>query len=86
MNLTHSCKQVAELLSQRLDEPLGMLDTIRLRVHLSLCGNCRNVEQQLGGVHELSRDLFANGLFGDDPGAETSPQLGNQRRLSQSDE
>ncbi len=39
MNWMHSCRQAAELLSQRLDEPLGLLDTIRLRVHLSMCGD-----------------------------------------------
>lgn len=66
MNWMHSCKQVAELLSQRLDEPLGLFDTIRLRVHLSMCDNCRNVEQQLAGVHALSTELLSGGLFGDD--------------------
>lgn len=58
MNWMHSCKRVAELLTQSLDEPLGWLDRIRMRVHLSMCDNCRNVEQQLLGVRALSADLF----------------------------
>jgi predicted anti-sigma-YlaC factor YlaD len=61
MNLMHSCRRVAELLSQRLDEPLGPIDELKLRLHLSLCGNCRNVEQQLRGVHSAAADLFAGG-------------------------
>lgn len=60
MNWAHSCKRVAELLSQRLDEPLGLLDALRLRLHLSLCDNCRHVEQQLAGVEQLTAD-FVNG-------------------------
>lgn len=58
MNLMHSCKRVAELLSQSLDEPLGRIDRVRLRVHLSMCGNCRNVELQILGMETLTRDLF----------------------------
>ena len=59
MNLTHSCRRVAELLSQRMDEPLGWLDGLRLRVHLSMCDNCRHVSQQLDAVNELTGELFA---------------------------
>jgi len=58
MNLVHSCKRVAELLSQGMDEPLGWLDRLRLRLHLSMCDNCRHVEQQLVAVKALSSDLF----------------------------
>jgi predicted anti-sigma-YlaC factor YlaD len=61
MNWMHSCKRVAELLSQRLDEPLGPIDELKLRLHLSLCGNCRNVEKQLGGVRAAAADLFSGG-------------------------
>jgi len=62
MNLSYSCKRVAELLSLSLDEPLGLFDRLRLRVHLSMCGNCSNVERQLLGVKALSADLFASGV------------------------
>ena len=56
MGLMHSCRRVAELISQSHDEPLGLLD--RLRLHLSMCGNCRTVEQQLGAVSRLAGELF----------------------------
>jgi predicted anti-sigma-YlaC factor YlaD len=59
MNWNHSCKRVAELISQRMDEPLGLLDSVRLRLHLHMCGNCRNVEKQLLEVKELAADMFA---------------------------
>jgi len=54
----HSCRRVAELLSQSLDEPLGLFDTIRLRMHLAICGNCRHVEEQLKGVQSLTARFF----------------------------
>lgn len=60
MNLMHSCKRVAELLSQSLDEPLGWFDRVRMRIHLSMCDNCSNVEQQLLGVEALTRELFGD--------------------------
>ena len=57
MSLFHSCRKVAELLSQALDEPLDFTDRVRLRIHLSLCGNCRNVEQQMSTLHALGPQL-----------------------------
>lgn len=59
MNWMHSCKRVAELLTLSLDEPLGWLDRVRLKAHLSMCGNCRNVQEQLQGIEALSADLFS---------------------------
>ncbi|MDP1691355.1 MAG: zf-HC2 domain-containing protein [Burkholderiaceae bacterium] len=77
MNWMHSCKRVAELLSQRLDEPLGLIDEIKLRLHLSMCGDCRNVELQIIGVHAASADLFAGGLdLGDDADTEADETPG----------
>lgn len=57
MNFLHSCKKAAELLSQSLDEPLDMVDNLRLRVHLSMCGNCRNVEEQLNLIHSMGAQI-----------------------------
>lgn len=57
MSLFHSCRKVAELLSQALDEPLNLTDRVLLRIHLSLCGNCRNVEQQINTLHALGPRL-----------------------------
>jgi hypothetical protein len=53
MNWNYSCKKVSELVSQSLDEPLGVIDRMRLRMHLSMCGNCQNVERQLTSLHCL---------------------------------
>jgi len=57
MNVTYSCKRVAELISQSLDEPLGLVDQVLLRVHLSMCSDCTNVEQQLRRMGPLAHQL-----------------------------
>jgi len=65
MNWMYSCRQAAQLLSRRLDERLGLLDRMRLSLHLSMCDSCRHVEQQLNGVQALSADLFSTGFAPD---------------------
>jgi predicted anti-sigma-YlaC factor YlaD len=58
MNPALSCKKVAELLSQAQDEPLGVLDRVRLKFHLSICSNCQQVEQQMTQLSDLMRNPF----------------------------
>jgi len=77
MTREHSCKRVAELLSQRLDEPLRLSDRILLRVHLALCGNCRNVQVHLREMRKLSHDLFAiDAQLGDRPAKDRANDVG----------
>lgn len=74
MNLMYSCRRVAELLSQRLDEPLGLLDEMRLKLHLSMCGNCSHVADQISAVHAASTDLLATGFELDEPRPSVPPR------------
>lgn len=82
MNLLHSCKRVAELLSQGMDEPLGWLDRLRLRIHLSMCDNCRHVQQQLVAVKALSSELFNQD---GEPGIDTGSPAPADAATSRSD-
>jgi predicted anti-sigma-YlaC factor YlaD len=59
MNLFHSCERAAELMSQALDEPLDLTDQMRLRIHLTMCGDCQEVEKQMAKLHELVPQLGA---------------------------
>ena len=78
MNLMHSCKQVAELLTRAYDEPLGVVDRLRLRMHLAMCDNCSNVAKQLDGVKTLSEDMFSSDFEfgGDEPGGTRTDTAG----------
>jgi len=79
MNWMNSCKRVAELLSQSLDEPLGWFDALRMRIHLSMCGNCRNVEQQMLRVKALSADLFSSDPMMDGEVTQVDAMIGQDR-------
>ena len=58
-----SCKKVSELLSERLDGKLGLIDHVGLRFHLAMCKACARVERQFrllrSGMLELpkTRDI-----------------------------
>lgn len=76
----HSCRRAAELLSQKLDESLGLLDTIRLRVHLAICRNCRHVQDQLAGVKSLTGALFEADTSFEDEDKKSMAHGGDPRR------
>ncbi len=53
----YSCHKVSELLSRAMDEPLDPTDRARLQVHLALCGDCRNVDDQMAALRKLGASL-----------------------------
>jgi hypothetical protein len=66
--MQHTCQEVAELMSARRDEPLGFWRSFGLKLHLSVCGDCRQVERQLDRVGALGADLMNGSLdSADDP-------------------
>lgn len=73
MKLMHSCKRAAELITLGFDEPLGMFDRILLRVHLSMCGSCRNVRTQLVSLEAMTGELFSGCAEEDGDDALVSP-------------
>ena len=73
MTANHSCRRVAELLSQSLDEPLDLGERTQLRLHLFLCRSCRHVERQLDGIRSLSANLFSGAFDDPDPPADGAP-------------
>jgi predicted anti-sigma-YlaC factor YlaD len=42
-----TCKEVSRLASQGLDRRLGLVERLRLRLHLAICEGCRNFTKQL---------------------------------------
>ncbi|MBI3156198.1 MAG: zf-HC2 domain-containing protein [Burkholderiales bacterium] len=80
MKLMHSCAEVSRLLSKALDEPLGLLDRGLLQVHLSMCGSCRDVDEQLRELHGMTQDLFATEEAGEpEPAAPGAANGGSPR-------
>lgn len=71
-----SCEKAAELLSQSLDERLGLVDQFLLKYHLSICGDCRNVDAQL---KQLSRLMHSPDGFNDVEMPDLNLNTENQR-------
>jgi Putative zinc-finger len=42
-----NCREISELLSMAQDKKLGFFDSMGLRVHLAMCGGCRNFAKRL---------------------------------------
>jgi hypothetical protein len=51
------CRHAHELLSERMDEPLGPGDRVRLWLHLRICDMCARVEQQMDFMRKAMRRL-----------------------------
>jgi predicted anti-sigma-YlaC factor YlaD len=60
-----TCKDVARILSDGLDEDMTTGERARLRVHMVICEACRNVEQQFDLLRRLVRKSEPSD--GDDP-------------------
>ena len=45
-----TCRQASVLLSKREDQPLGRVESVKLKIHLALCSLCRNVARQFAGI------------------------------------
>lgn len=52
--MQHTCRQAAELMSLRRDEPLGPWRSLTLKLHLRVCGDCQQVERQLDQLGRMS--------------------------------
>lgn len=55
--MRHTCRQMSDLLSERLDRPLRPLERLRLRVHLAMCKACARIEIQLELLHKATSEL-----------------------------
>ncbi len=52
-----SCRRASVLLSRREDMPLRRADALKLKLHLTLCGMCRNVARQFAAIRLAMRRL-----------------------------
>ncbi|OWY40008.1 hypothetical protein CEK28_04530 [Xenophilus sp. AP218F] len=50
-----SCREASRLISAGMDRPLSAAEHIKLRMHLLLCGNCREFSHQLTTLRQAAR-------------------------------
>ena len=51
------CRQATALMSQRMDRKLGLAERMGLKLHLMMCGGCRNFGRQMNFLRESLRRL-----------------------------
>lgn len=51
-----TCKQVSELISQSLDRRLGLIERLRLHLHLKACESCVNFRKQMSFLRTAVRN------------------------------
>ncbi len=49
------CREVSELVSRSLDEPLPLMTRLQVAFHLAMCGMCRGFARQLRWLRDLVR-------------------------------
>ncbi len=57
MKLVFDCQTVSRLISAGQDGELPVTDRARMRLHLVMCQNCRNAEEQLLFLRQALRSL-----------------------------
>jgi Putative zinc-finger len=61
MKLSLTCDKVAALLSRSMDEPLGIIEQLRLKHHLLFCADCRHVDEQFKQLNGAMQSPFELG-------------------------
>ena len=66
MKINISCQEASQLVSRQIDQPLGLMDSVRLRAHLLVCKACPIVHRNLKAIHQAGlkyafRDETAEG-------------------------
>lgn len=51
--MKHACKRVTQLTSDSFERQLSLLELLQLRVHLAMCGLCRNYHQSLKTMEDI---------------------------------
>ena len=57
MKLNFDCQEMSRLLSAGLDEQLPAVARARMRLHLVMCRDCRNAQEQLDFLRRAMRSL-----------------------------
>lgn len=51
MRFMISCQEASLFISQRLDQPIALMDRLHLRVHLTMCKSCPPLQQKFETLH-----------------------------------
>ncbi len=55
-----SCKKATYLMSKQQDTQLNLIEKLSLKLHITLCKNCKACNQQLSTLHDLYKQHDKN--------------------------
>ncbi|OIO69215.1 MAG: hypothetical protein AUJ57_09450 [Zetaproteobacteria bacterium CG1_02_53_45] len=61
--MKHACKEISRLASDSLDRKLGLWEKLKFRMHLFICVNCRNCDNNLKLIRN-ALDLIEKTKYG----------------------
>jgi predicted anti-sigma-YlaC factor YlaD len=69
-----NCKEVTEICSRELEQPLGLREKVALRTHLMMCSGCTNFRKQMEVLRRTMRN-YADGqaVTGEPVGGQDDP-------------
>ncbi|MDQ6954906.1 MAG: hypothetical protein Q9M20_05630 [Mariprofundaceae bacterium] len=73
--MKHACKHVARLTSDSFERQLSLLEQMQLKLHLAMCGLCRNYHQSIKTMEHVFVYIREHDLKKDD-------QLSNESKKS----
>ena len=56
-----NCHNATRLMSEKLERTLSFREATKLRVHLMMCKGCRNFDEHMGSLRQITR-AYAKGL------------------------
>ena len=56
-----NCREITELCSRELEQPLPLRERIALHTHLMMCSGCSNFRRQMSSLRDAAH-AYANGL------------------------
>ncbi len=69
----YTCRKAAELMSKKLDEPLGTHERFELGLHLFLCRSCRHARHQFDEIRALTGGFLSGAFESDEDAVEPHP-------------
>ncbi|MFQ5345181.1 MAG: zf-HC2 domain-containing protein [Mariprofundus sp.] len=58
--MKQACHYASRLASDSLDRPLNLWERIRLKLHLSMCSNCQNCDNNLKLMRQINELMRIN--------------------------
>jgi len=52
--MKHACREISQLASDSLDRPLSLFERLKFKLHLSMCGHCRDFDHNIKFIHKIT--------------------------------